>query len=277
MKVVILDVDHGLCAIFLDRTNRVLMIDAGSGADPSHVPSRLLLESGIKEIELLIIGNYDEDHISDLPNLRDRNSDGPRILRFLRNKSISADQLEDLKRLGGPLSSAMKSLIGMIRSSEAASGANFANIEYRVFHNNFPDFEDTNNLSLLVFVSVGDKIFCFPGDLEKAGWLALIKKTEVQEWLKRTDFFVASHHGRESGYCPQVFQYCRPKLIIVSDKPIVHDTQLVDYTSHAGGVQVGQEYRFVLTTRKDGSIFFQKPDGLPWILNAEGWNRQITI
>ena len=131
-----------------------------------------------------------------------------------------------------------------------------------LFHNDYPMFSDTNNLSLLTFLDVGGVSFVLGGDLERAGWLALLQKPQVQGLLKRVHVFVASHHERESGYCPEVFDYCKLRLIVMSDGPIQHDTQLMagTYARHALGelfsTPSGQVTRKVVSTRKDGNIFW---------------------
>jgi hypothetical protein len=38
-----------------------------------------------------------------------------------------------------------------------------------------PDFDDENNLSFVLFVTCGAHKIIFPGDMERAGWLALLK------------------------------------------------------------------------------------------------------
>ena len=70
------------------------------------------------------------------------------------------------------------------------------------------------------------------------------------------NYFVASHHGRESGYCKEVFDYCNPNAVIFSDGPIVHDTQKMadTYGQHAKGIQFNGHCRRVLSTRKDGTL-----------------------
>ena len=126
------------------------------------------------------------------------------------------------------------------------------------FQNNYPKFTDTNNLSLLTFLDVGSVSFVLPGDLEHAGWLALLQNSQVRALLKRVNVFVASHHGRESGYCKEVFNYCQPSLIVMSDSPVEYDTQRMasTYAQHATGewFNNGREWRKVVTTRNDGTI-----------------------
>jgi hypothetical protein len=83
--------------------------------------------------------------------------------------------------------------------------------------------------------------------------------------LAATTVLVASHHGRDSGYCEEIFDHCSPWAVVMSDKAIVHDTQNMAQTyrkhviaRHPNGVVVRTTHRqrHVLTTRNDGHIHF---------------------
>ena len=99
---------------------------------------------------------------------------------------------------------------------------------------------------------------CLSGSTE-----ALQRNPQVRGFLNRVNVFVASHHGRENGYCREVFDYCKPSLIVMSDGAVQYDTQLManTYGEHAYGewfnTASGQERRKVVTTRNDGSIFWE--------------------
>jgi beta-lactamase superfamily II metal-dependent hydrolase len=110
----------------------------------------------------------------------------------------------------------------------------------------------------------------FPGDLEAAGWRALLQNKSFISQLSRVNIFVTSHHGRETGYCPEVFNYCAPHIFIISDREIVHETQKQLYARHASGVlwNGGPERRYVLTTRSDGLISLSKTLGQPYYIRA---------
>lgn len=139
----------------------------------------------------------------------------------------------------------------------------FPEIEFNCFHNDYPTFQDTNNLSLLSFVHYDGMGIVFPGDLEITGWKELLKNPEIRSHLNRVNIFVASHHGRESGYCEEVFNHCWPEIIVISDKEIVHETQKQQYAKHASGIpwNGGPERRYVLSTRSDGMITITKSTG----------------
>lgn len=255
MRFEILNVEHGFCAYAVGNDGEVLLFDCGHGS--TIRPSIYLHGLGVTRIRRFFVTNYDEDHISDLVAIR-RNFT---IEILTRNTSLTSAQIRSLKT--PPISPAMKELLDMIDSYTAPVSADRlepAGLKVWVFYNNYPKFTDTNNLSLLIFLQVGDILFALGGDLERAGWLELLRNTQVQELLRRVDMFVASHHGRESGYCPEVFNYCMPRLVVISDGPIQHDTQSMasTYVKHASGEWVrtpsGSEWRKVVSTRRDCNI-----------------------
>src|SRR5215217_2883163 len=62
--------------------------------------------------------------------------------------------------------------------------------------------------------------------------------------------------SRENGFCKEVFDFCRPELVIISDGAMQYASQdMIDrYAYRAAGVYFGPEHRRVLTTRCDGTI-----------------------
>ena len=256
MRFEILNVEHGFCAYAIGNDGGVLLFDCGHGS--INQPSTYLPERDITYIRRFFVTNYDEDHISDLLAVR-RNL---HIEVLTRNTSMTTNNIRSLKT--PPISPAMNELLSMIDSftgEVTPEQLEPEGLQVWIFHNDYPTFTDTNNLSLLIFLNVGSVLFALGGDLEMTGWLALLQNPHVRNLLQRVDVFVASHHGRKSGYCPEVFDYCTPRLIVMSDGPIQHDTQLMasTYARHALGelftTPSGQEARKVVTTRKDGNIY----------------------
>ena len=76
--------------------------------------------------------------------------------------------------------------------------------------------------------------------------------------LRETNLFLASHHGRPTGFYEPVFEFLFPKLIVISDKEQIKGrkiTQRVPYREHAYGVKLSDgSFRKVLTTKNDGRI-----------------------
>ena len=168
MKFTVHDVGHGLCMSLVHDNGNVMLWDCGHRE--LHRPSSFLPLLGISEIDYFFVTNYDEDHISDLPNLRAK----VYLKSLYRNNSISSAQLRALKRQSGPISLAMESMLQMIdsyRYGPLSPAPSFPNVWYKTYSNLYSDeFSDTNNISLVTFVKCGNTKFIIPGDLEVKGW-----------------------------------------------------------------------------------------------------------
>lgn len=138
----------------------------------------------------------------------------------------------------------------------------FGGITLTHYWNSYPAFEDTNNLSYVTFLDYADLRIAIPGDLERAGWKQLLRRSDFQRQLVGTSIFIAAHHGRESGYCQEVFRYCKPDITIISDEEMQYGTQDHCYSQHSGGISWSDgSTRRVLTTRCDGHITVKKNPG----------------
>ena len=70
---------------------------------------------------------------------------------------------------------------------------------------------------------------------------------------------MASHHGRDSGYCAEIFNHFTPNLTIISDGRFVETSATSKYSEKSGGWKVWKSNgewikRKVLSTRNDGHI-----------------------
>lgn len=252
---------HGFCSLLVADNGNVMLFDCGHNELTGFRPSIYLPAMGHSTIQHLIIHNFDQDHVSDLHNVL-------RVLPvevFFRNRSITPEVLRSMKESNGFITEAMEAAINLHSgyNNDNYQPPEFPGIEFVTFRNNYPSFEDTNNLSLVSFIHYGGKGIVFTGDLEREGWLQLLNDPSFQYHLSRVNVFVASHHGRENGYCEEVFSFCTPEIIIISDKEIVHETQKQRYAQHASGVlwDGGPQRRYVLTTRSDGMITINKEIG----------------
>ena len=170
MKFEILNVEHGFAAYAIAEDGSVFLFDCGYSS--TCQPSQYLWTQGIRVIRWLFVTNYDEDHIADLPMLQQYF----KIEILTRNSSINSTQLRNLKT--PPISPAMDKLLEMIDNYTGVVSNDQLEppgIRVQTFHNNYPSFTDTNNLSLLIFLDIGNLSFGLPGDLEQPGWIELLK------------------------------------------------------------------------------------------------------
>ncbi|MBN2410675.1 hypothetical protein JXQ31_03215 [candidate division KSB1 bacterium] len=247
----IFDVEHGACNIIETSNNKLIMIDCGKNLSTGWRPSNWIRNNNL-EITNLTIANIDEDHVSDLVKI----IDNCEPLTLKTNWNLKPDWIEKRKKVTGRIGQGVEKLIEIMRNKYTG---NSIFVDYgltkRRFCHSFNDFDDFNNLSLVSFYSYSNIGILFPGNLEKAGWKKHLTNNEFCNCLKKTNFLLASHHGRESGFCEEIFDFCKPELIIISDEAIEHETQLSNlYSKYASGIMFGDTLRKVLTTRKDGKI-----------------------
>ncbi len=141
----------------------------------------------------------------------------------------------------------------------------FQGVTRQVFYSSYPRFDDENNLSMGVFLRCHGTGVMFTGDLEKVGFLELLKNDAFKQALRETNVYIASHHGRENGCCEEIVAYLgNVYYVVISDKGYQYDTQatIPFYSRIAKGGPVGHEpVRKVLTTCCDGRISFKFSPG----------------
>jgi len=238
------------------------MIDSGCTA--TWRPSTYIRHQLNRSIlDYLFITNADQDHMSDLKGLEEA---GVFVSTLVRNPTYTGQEMAQIKALSGPLTRDAHWYVTACgefnQTVTEPFDAYMGGITAKWFFNPYPQFVKTNDLSLVVFIQFAGFKILFPGDLEGPGWRALLADPAFRLELMTTNVLVASHHGRQSGFCEDVFNYCTPDAVVISDKPIVHDTQRTpDYRQVVRDegviVRTTGKRRHVLTTRRDGSITFR--------------------
>ena len=116
-----------------------------------------------------------------------------------------------------------------------------------------------NEHSLVTFLFYAGHKILLSGDNGPSAWQYLLNNHYFRDDLRNIDIFLASHHGRMSGYYNQIFKFFNPKLTIISDGRS-QDTSITDiYNSHTLGwyIQNQNKKRKCLTTRYDGAIYLK--------------------
>jgi hypothetical protein len=189
----------------------------------------------------------------------------------MSNARVSPEALRLIKMRSGPITPDAEAYLGMRTGFGAVGsgipfGQGMGGVNVSSYGLSYPAFTNTNDLSCVFFVSFGPFKMLFPGDIEKAGWRSHLQDPVFRTHLRETTILVASHHGRESGFCEEAFEYLRPQAVVMSDKSVIHGTQemVPAYRSKVLGdgiiVTNEQSRRHVLTTRCDGDIIFRVED-----------------
>lgn len=261
MELKIFNVEHGACALATCDNGNRLMIDCGHNATTNWRPGTHLRSLGVTALQQLVTTNYDEDHVSGLPDLLN----SVYIEWLLRNPTVGALDLFRLKSETG-MGAGIQALSKVVPTFAPSTTPepHFPSLRWHAFWNPYPAFStDENDLSLVLHLTMNGTSFLFPGDLERRGWLNMLRTNATfRDYVKNVDVLIAAHHGRDSGICSELFDVyeCSPKIVVISDDYHKYDTQKTTqyYASKVTGIQgfrVGGN-RSVLTTRSDGDLTF---------------------
>jgi beta-lactamase superfamily II metal-dependent hydrolase len=280
MRIEVFNVGHGQCAVITAPNGRRMMLDCGDrwGDDRFWTPS---LHFFRQTIDLLGLMNLDEDHLSDFKNVMHDCT----VPWILSNPTVGSREFALLKKDGmGPGAQAVAAWLAQPKSPLAGLQPDFGDVQIRWY---YPFFipaaaNKTNDLSLAVIVQFGTFKILFAGDLEVGGWRRLLTIPAFRQDVQGVSVFVASHHGRESGCCTELFEWLRPQLVIISDSERQYDSQDTDdwyRTRCSGAVFVTNERRYVATTRNDGSMRIDVTADGRWTIQrvtVRDWLRSTT-
>jgi beta-lactamase superfamily II metal-dependent hydrolase len=266
LEIVTFDVEHGSCHFLRLPNGKTVLIDLGSRPDFSPA-THLRIEWGIRNLDWATITHQDADHIRDIDALAHIR---PLVLEL---PDASYDYL--LNHYGGATPETLEKFFvfkqGYNTPSPSMEHHEWGGVEFMTFKNDEAVSPNLNDLSVVTFAKYGQNTIIFPGDLEERGWLAHLRNPDFCMWLSKVNVFVASHHGRASGYCQEVFSWCKPDIFLVSDKGQT-DTSITEvYRAIAKGVTFvsrdeTRHSRHVLTTRNDGAILVSFPEvGRPYM------------
>jgi len=266
LDLIVCDVGHGDAIIIKLPSGKVALIDCGGKEAQSA--SGYLEALKIKTLDYLAISHPHVDHIRDIINVNTKFR--PAVLG--RNKIFTKEKIKDenaevfdtheeiinkyLEMNGDFVDPVSGDPDKDPTMSEWGDEANIVS-----FSNKDPEM-NLNDLSRVLFIKYGSHVILCPGDLEEKGWKSLLEKPAFVEELKKTTILVASHHGRDSGFCSEIFQHFTPKITLVSDGRF-GDTSATDRycaVTNDNGITISKpdgkkETRKVLTTRNDGLIY----------------------
>lgn len=257
-KIITFDVEHGSSHILVTPNGEYIMIDAGSTSTFS--PSKHInVVWGVPQLRWLHITHYDSDHLTDIEEVQ---ALYPRTLHY-----PDVPMEEVIALYGDNFSSDFESFLKFKRRYTVPALPmddpiyDWGGVKFAAFNNGIEDlvYPSVNDISSVLFASYQGWTIVFPGDLEKEGWLKLMENDSFNELMSKVDIFIASHHGRESGFCEDIFQVCKPHITIISDKSVSSTSVTGKYYSVTSGLNVRNPLgdmikRSVLTTRNDGVI-----------------------
>lgn len=271
LDIHIFDVDRGFCAA-IDRFNHhSILIDTGFNTRTGFSPWQHLLKRQCRTIDCLVVPAYSPDHLAGIQPLLDHCLEhGLNINLLVANPTVDAEQFPELKAASLWAKNSLDVTTKMHPECQKISQhMKVDDVDLSFFWNAQDTYQASHDLSLVTFVSYDDIEIVFPSNLTVAGWQALLQCEDFRTHLRRVNTFVASNHGDESGYCPEVFNYCRPDVVLISNQENqqVSPAMLNQYKIHAKGASDGvcdgqraalDGHRKVLTTYDNGTITISK-------------------
>lgn len=263
------NVEHGSCTHIITPNNKHILIDVGSKSDSSivqYLKNNYFFNAG--RIDGLIITHTHEDHIYGIPDLYKYGIE-PRVLNRPKDAydivpqndtTIHKDIAEKANKMNRDYSSPVPNGENPFLSS------NNGGVEIEIIEP--PSLqttkEDLNTFSSFVIVKYNGYKFVLSGDNSRSIVQNMYDNNTdgINSKVKDATVYLAPHHGREAEFCADFFKQVNPIISIISDKKIVHDSQLDSSKFYAGrGIKLRNETRHVLTTRNDGNITFEVSQG----------------
>ncbi|OGQ97430.1 MAG: hypothetical protein A2521_08575 [Deltaproteobacteria bacterium RIFOXYD12_FULL_57_12] len=263
LKIIIHNVGHGQAVHAFTPDGKVVVIDLGTSTD--HSPLEWLAKH-TKTIDSLVITHPHGDHIDEMPLVNDLNF---KVRQLWRPKWLSesdvyaANQVADHENLGAYFDLSDRYIHPipdgeLVGDPKATGGVTIKRFASR----NCGTSNINNHSGVVVFEYLGVRIV-IPGDNEPPSWKELLKQPDFVRMVSGAHVFMASHHGRESGYCPELFTALNkgaPRLCVISDARVQDTDARNRYTYHAEGLPISsrcarnEKTRACLTTRSDGHI-----------------------
>ena len=289
LRVIIFDVNHGFCAFVKSSTGCTLLIDLGKSDVFSpidyilkHELSDAVLHNGYKLTKLIVTHPHD-DHIENIASLKSKLA--PAILQhqIYNWEAIKAPDAENSDYENLDLYAAWQG-----KYSEPVKTAPDWGMQIQTFSLT-PDeaykldkAKYVNNSSMVTIVSVKgtqfSEKFVFGGDMEQAGWEALLKQEAFKKAVSGTDFYITPHHGHTSGFSTALYEAMgKPYLNLLSvhsrDEHVDNRYSTSDY---ARGATIDGESRYMLSTRNDGSLFIDVDSAGKFSVSTANLQRNIA-
>lgn len=266
LEIVIWDVQHGSAAYIKTPNGKHIVIDLGVGSYTGssndfspllHLKNRY----GINTLDEVIITHPHTDHIDDIFNFESLN---PSILT--RPNHLTEEDIRNANP-GIHVPKVEKYIEINNRYNRELTGEENITLPENNGGVNISTFIPTscartnlNNHSLVTLIEYAGSKILIPGGNESPSWKTLLENANFNSAIKNTNIFVAPHHGREAGYCAELFNYFSPYLTVVSDGAETDTSAVNRYSKISRGWIVykrGTDESFerkCLTTRNDGII-----------------------
>ncbi|MFD1735407.1 ComEC/Rec2 family competence protein [Bacillus salitolerans] len=259
------DVNHGHATYIRSPNGRHIVIDLGNGELFGNEKFSPLLHLknhyGVEQLDYCIITHPHLDHIDDILNL---NKLSPKVLtrpnHIPERDLLNGVRLSELPKIKEYLRINKKYNREIINGSydNPADPEFWGGLVITHFHPLECSTSNLNNQSIVTVLEYAKIKIVIPGDNEAPSWNELLRDCNFTKKVADADIYLASHHGRQSGYHQDVMKLINPRLTIVSDSKYHENSNIDRYRKYSRGWDVYKDNvevrRFTLSTYNDGVI-----------------------
>ncbi len=256
------DVSHGHATYIKTPNNKHILIDLGSGSynDGELFSPIIHLKNNynMDKVDCCLITHPHLDHIDDILNLKEIKLVSISLPNNVDNKKLLENCRDCDKEKFKEYVNLTKTFTTPVSDDKSFDTSEYWGANIKTFRSN-KEQSNINDVSCVFVIEYEGLKIVIPGDNEKSSWNEFLEDSLFKEAISNTDIFLASHHGRESGYHEEVMKILNPRLTIISDSKF-NDTSYRDtYSRLSRGWSIfkkGSEEveRFTLSTYNDGCV-----------------------
>ena len=267
MDMVVFNVQSANCIWISTPNNKNFVFDIGTGTTDSGYefnPLTYIYNQGVRTIDALVLTHPHSDHVAGIDKL------GLFTIRTLscarnisRNEILNGNMYGAANWVNSYMNLESGYRIPFSWNESPFNPGNNGGIKVQTFSQNTTAISNLNNRSIVSVVEYFGIKVLLPGDAEPAAFRVLMEDASFLEALAGINVMVVPHHGRESGYCAELFDYFTPQVCVVSDGEVQDTDATSKYSTKATGVTVInrdsrqiERNRKCLTTRNDGALRF---------------------
>lgn len=254
LELIVFDVGQGMSVALIERPeNYITLIDLGASTGFTPLKHLRLKYKLIPDV--LYITHPHADHITDVETALD-GSFAPHGI-FYQTYDWSDVKKREKPDLAYKVDLFQK-LTNAIPFKDYAGSASLRPWRFTPHdaRKRFGENNYVNNSSLFIVYQWGDFKISIAGDLESDAMSDIVQTQKFQSSAAATDILIPPHHGHKNGFPTDwVSKMGKPHVSIIS---VQERDQSVDsrYRSSdfATGIRFGDQKRYALTTRADGSV-----------------------
>ncbi len=234
VRIDFLDVGKADC-IVIRCGDEVAMIDTGT-AESFAVVKDFLDAEGIQKIDLLLLTHFDKDHVGGAADLLMQYPVGQVMSTY-----YEAKESEEIDKYHQALEQRNMSPILVSLETELSLG----DVSLKIYPPEQGEYKNdtSNNSSLVIHMTYGEKAFLFTGDAEKERIKEILEIPGIQ-----ADLIKMPHHGKGEKNTAEMLEYISPKYAVITssaadpeDKEVLLLLDVMDiktYLTRRGDVKV---------------------------------------